>query len=368
MCLVALALALVPVTLDAHGVTGRDAAWLRSIDGPAILPLAYLGAKHMVTGYDHLLFLVGVVFFLYKPRHILLYVSLFTVGHSLTLLLGAMGGLHANAHLVDAVIGLSVVYKGFENVGGFARLSRWAPDSRIAVLVFGLVHGLGLATKLQDLHLSRNGLFVNIVSFNAGVEIGQMIALAIVLAALMWWRRTGRFDRGAFAVNAILMAAGFVLIGFQLNGYFAEAARPAIVHAAAVTAPPAPAPPSGSAPYASDSAQIEIAPYDYVEYKYRLAKGAAMVYSWSATAAVIHDFHGAPDGGGDVDEVSVEKGTVARGSGTLTAAFDGMHGWYWENPGASPITITVTSAGFYTRAVESRSNRTTQIHEVTVAK
>jgi len=355
-----------PAILEAHGVTGRDAAWLRSIDGPAIGPLAYLGAKHMVTGYDHLLFLVGVVFFLYKPRHILLYVSLFTIGHSVTLLLGAMGGLHANPHLVDAVIGLSVVYKGFENVGGFARLGRWAPDSRVAVLVFGLVHGLGLATKLQDLQLSRNGLFVNIVSFNVGVEIGQVIALSIVLAALVWWRRTGRFDRDAFAVNAFLMAAGFVLIGYQLDGYFEEPARPQVVQAAAANG--SAAAPTERASYASDTTQIELAPYDYVEYKYKLAKGAAMVYSWRASAAVIHDFHGAPDGGGDADEISLEKGTKAGASGTLTAAFDGMHGWYWENPGGSPITITVSSAGFYTRAVESRSNRTTQIHEVKVTK
>jgi hypothetical protein len=321
----------------------------------------------MVTGYDHLLFLVGGVFFLYKPRHILLYVSLFTIGHSVTLLLGAMGGLHANAHLVDAVIGFSVVYKGFENVGGFSRFGRWAPDSRIAVLVFGLVHGLGLATKLQDLHLSRNGLFVNIVSFNVGVEIGQVIALSVVLTALLWWRRTGRFERGAFAVNAVLMAAGFVLIGYQLAGYLEEPARPQLVQAAAAGTP-APPTPAGRAPYASDTTQIELAPYDYVEYKYQLAKGSAMVYAWSASGAVIHDFHGAPDGGGDADEVSVEKGTRAGGSGTLTAAFDGMHGWYWENPGGSPITITVTSAGFYTQAVESRSNRTAQIHEVKVAK
>src|SRR6187402_1347019 len=184
---VVLALGLLPTGVSAHGVSGKDAVFLQGVEGAAVGPLAYLGAKHMVTGYDHLLFLVGVVFFLYKPRHILLYVSLFTIGHSVTLLLGAMGGLQADAHLVDAVIGFSVVYKGFENVGGFSRLGRWAPDSRVAVLVFGLVHGLGLATKLQDLQLSRNGLLVNIVSFNVGVEIGQVIALSVVLTALLWW-------------------------------------------------------------------------------------------------------------------------------------------------------------------------------------
>ena len=206
---------------NAHGVTSRDARFLESITGAAVVPLLYLGAKHMVTGYDHLLFLAGVVFFLYKPRHILLYVTLFTAGHSLTLLLGALGGLRANPYLIDAIIGLSIVYKGFENIGGFTRLGRWAPDSRIAVLVFGLFHGLGLATKLQDLRLSRNGLVVNILSFNAGVEVGQMLALSVVLIALLWWRRHGSYTRHAFAANTILMAGGFTLMGYQLAGFFA---------------------------------------------------------------------------------------------------------------------------------------------------
>jgi hypothetical protein len=206
--------------MEAHGVSGRDARFLQAIDGAAIMPLLYLGAKHMVTGYDHLLFLAGVVFFLYRPRHILLYVSLFTAGHSLTLLLGALGGLRANPYLIDAIIGLSIVYKGFENIGGLRRLGRWAPDPRAAVLVFGLFHGLGLATKLQDLRLSTNGLVANILSFNAGVELGQMLALSFVLIALLWWRRHGSYARHAFAANTCLMAGGFTLMGYQLAGYF----------------------------------------------------------------------------------------------------------------------------------------------------
>ena len=163
--------------LSAHGVSSKDARYLLSLDGPAIIPLMYLGAKHMVTGYDHLLFLVGVIFFLYRLKDILLYVSLFTIGHSLTLLGGALGGVRANAYLVDAVIGLSIVYKAFENMGGFKALG-FQPNTRAAVLIFGLVHGFGLATKLQEYSLSRNGLVTNIVSFNGGVEIGQFLALS----------------------------------------------------------------------------------------------------------------------------------------------------------------------------------------------
>jgi hypothetical protein len=205
--------------LDAHGVSSKDARYLQSLNGPAPIPLLYLGAKHMVTGYDHLLFLVGVIFFLYRPKDILLYVSLFTVGHSATLLGGALGGIRASAYLVDAVIGLSVVYKAFENMGGFKTLG-FQPDSRIAVFAFGLVHGFGLATKLQEYSLSTNGLVTNIVSFNGGVEIGQFLALFAVLLGLSYWRTRSGYMRHAYVTNAALMIAGFVLVGYQLTGYF----------------------------------------------------------------------------------------------------------------------------------------------------
>ena len=174
--------------LEAHGVSGKDAVFLQGLQGQAIGPLLYLGAKHMVTGYDHLLFLVGVIFFLYRLRDVLLYVSLFTIGHSTTLLLGVLGGIHANPFLIDAVIGFSVVYKAFENMDGFRRFFGRQVNTRAAVLVFGFFHGFGLATKLQEFALSPNGLVVNIVSFNVGVEIGQFLALTGILIALTYWR------------------------------------------------------------------------------------------------------------------------------------------------------------------------------------
>lgn len=217
--LVAVVCILASPVLGAHGVSSKDARYLLSLNGPAIFPLMYLGAKHMVTGYDHLLFLVGVIFFLYRLKDVLLYVSLFTIGHSLTLLGGALGGIQASAHLVDAVIGLSIVYKAFENMGGFKALG-FQPDTRGAVFAFGLVHGFGLATKLQEYSLSRNGLVTNIISFNGGVEIGQFLALAAVLIALGYWRTHASYLRHAYAANAALMTAGFVLAGYQLTGYF----------------------------------------------------------------------------------------------------------------------------------------------------
>lgn len=204
----------------AHGVEGRDAEFLKNVQGVHAGPFLYLGAKHMVTGYDHLLFLFGVIFFLYRMRDVAIYVTCFAVGHSVTLLTGVLSGLHVNSYLVDALIGLSVVYKAFDNLDGFRTAFGFQPNTKAAVLGFGLIHGFGLATKLQDFNLSKNGLIANMVSFNVGVEVGQLIALAIILTLMIPWRQTGSFIRHAVLANTLLMTAGFVLIGYQLSGYF----------------------------------------------------------------------------------------------------------------------------------------------------
>ena len=216
----ALAAALVvAVPALAHAISGDNAAYVQALDGPAVAAFAYLGAKHMVTGVDHLLFLVGVVFFLHRLRDVLLYVSLFTLGHSVTLLAGVLGEWRVDAYIVDAIIGLSVAYKAFENIGGFERVFDSTLHTRIAVLVFGLFHGLGLATKVQELYLSEDGLVVNLASFYVGVELGQFAALAAVVGVLAWWRRQPSFERSAFGLNTVLMAAGFLLAQYQLAGW-----------------------------------------------------------------------------------------------------------------------------------------------------
>jgi hypothetical protein len=216
---VAGALFLVAGTVLGHTISGGDATFVQGTVGAAVGPFVYLGAKHMVTGYDHLLFLVGVVFFLYRVNDVVLYVSLFTIGHSLTLIGGVLGGLNVDAYLIDAVIGLSVVYKAFENMGGFREVLGVNPDTRIAVLVFGLFHGLGLATRLQDMALAEEGLVVNLLSFNLGVEAGQVLALLFVVALLFRWRLSAHFERQAFTANAALMCGGFLLTGYQLAGF-----------------------------------------------------------------------------------------------------------------------------------------------------
>ena len=206
----------------AHGVAGGDAAFLETAQGVQFWPYLYLGAKHMFTGYDHLLFLLGVIFFLYRLRDVAIYVTMFSIGHSITLLFGVLSGMRLDAYIVDAIIGFSVIYKAFDNLGGFEKLLGYTPNQKGVVLIFGLIHGFGLATKLQDLSLSTDGLVTNMVAFNIGVELGQLVALAFILTALQLWRATPGFVRQAAAVNVLVMAAGFALVQMQLFGLWSS--------------------------------------------------------------------------------------------------------------------------------------------------
>lgn len=204
----------------AHGVASGDQGYIQETSGVNLIPFMYLGAKHMVTGYDHLLFLFGVIFFLYKLSHIAIYVSLFAIGHSITLLAGVYFNIPANAYLIDAIIGLSVVYKALDNMGAYQRWFGVQPNTKVATLIFGLFHGFGLATKIQEFEMSSDGLLENLIAFNVGVEIGQLLALATILIGMSYLRRLNSFYRYAYGINTVIMAAGFVLIGLQLTGYF----------------------------------------------------------------------------------------------------------------------------------------------------
>ncbi|MBE0468983.1 MAG: HupE/UreJ family protein [Methyloprofundus sp.] len=218
LLLLLLTILFIPVAF-AHGVDVNTKQFLLANQGVAIGPFLYIGAKHMVTGYDHLLFLLGVVFFLFRTRDIVRYVSLFTLGHSLTLFFGVLGDVAVNAYLIDAIIGLSVVYKGFDNLGGFQRLFAYQPNTQVAVLVFGLFHGLGLATKLQDFALPQQDLWKNLLAFNVGVELGQIFALLFILLALNIWRRFASYYGFAVLVNTLLMSGGLILFGYQMVGF-----------------------------------------------------------------------------------------------------------------------------------------------------
>ncbi|QGP80438.1 HupE/UreJ family protein [Sphingobium sp. CAP-1] len=216
--------ALMSSSLWAHGVNENDKAFIEGASGVNIIPYMYLGAKHMVTGYDHLLFLAGVIFFLYRLKDVGAYVTLFAIGHSTTLLLGVIFDIRANPFIIDAIIGLSVVYKAIDNLDGFRTWFGVSPNPKAAVLIFGFFHGFGLATKIQELTLAKDGLIPNLISFNIGVEMGQFMALTLILLLMNFWRLSDSFRRTAILANAGLMTAGFVLIGFQMAGYYTQGA------------------------------------------------------------------------------------------------------------------------------------------------
>ena len=203
----------------AHGISESDKT---NILHANLIDFIILGAKHMVTGFDHILFLIGVIFFLTKFSDFVKFITAFTIGHSLTLIFATLFQITANYYLIDAVIAFSVIYKGFENLGGFKKwFSKEPPNLILMVFIFGLIHGFGLSTRLQQIHLGDNGLIQSILSFNIGVELGQIIALAIVFPILL--KIIGiYFQRISQLSNWGLIIAGFLLFFYQINGFFTD--------------------------------------------------------------------------------------------------------------------------------------------------
>jgi len=201
----------------AHGMSAADQQ--RILDA-GFMEFAELGATHMLTGYDHLLFLFGVVFFLTRFSDIIKFITAFTIGHSITLVFATLYGIQANYYLVDAVIALTVCYKAFENLDGFKRyLNSRSPNLTSMVFGFGLIHGFGLSTRLQQLPLGDEGIVLKIIAFNVGVEVGQVIALAVMLFLLSGWRKSTSFKRFSRASNVALMFMGGLLLLMQLHNY-----------------------------------------------------------------------------------------------------------------------------------------------------
>lgn len=327
----------------AHNVAPEDQLLLQNASGPQLLTFMVLGAKHMVTGYDHLLFLVGVIFFLYRLKEVVAYVTLFAIGHSVTLLFGVLSGLKLDPYLIDAIIGFSVVYKALDNLGAFQTWFGVQPNTKAAVLIFGFFHGFGLATKLQDLSLSPDGLVPNMLAFNVGVELGQLLALSAILIVMTYWRSLPSFTRHATAANVLLMAAGFVLVGYQLTGYGAANARTesSIMHA-------------HERKPRTVRIEINVKPREELEYKAKLAAGEPMLYSWTTQGpgAVYYEFHGEPTEGEWPKDYfrsyeTVQSSQTAHGS--FVAPFTGMHGWYWRNLSDTPLTIVLEVNGYFTK-------------------
>lgn len=318
----------------AHGISDSDRQEM--IVG-GYLQYIELGASHMVTGYDHLLFLLGVVFFLTKFRDIARFVTAFTVGHSITLIFATFMGITANYYLVDAVIALTVVYKGFDNLGGFRKVfGIESPNLVVLVFCFGLIHGFGLSTRLQQLPLGDSGLLGRILSFNLGVELGQIAALSVMLLVLNLWRRSASFLRLSTAVNLGLVLAGCGLLAFQLYGFSTDRQGGLVEPGVAV------------ASEWRDVQTITIPSHGSLEYKVTVEEGGIFDYEWQAAGMELYfDFHGEAHDAAPDEFTSFKVATDSGSSGSLTAPFTGRAGWYWRNAGDEAAVITLSMRGEY---------------------
>lgn len=211
-------LLLLPFAMMAHGVSEADQEMLRN---GGLFAYILVGAKHMVTGYDHLLFLVGVIFFLTSIKDVVKFITVFTIGHSITLIFATLWGIKANEHLIDAVIAISVLYKGFENLDGFPKVfNTKSPNLLWMVFMFGLIHGFGLSTRLQSFDMGTDSILAKIICFNIGVEFGQIAALIPIILFINFWKDRKGYQTFHLITNWGLVVAGIGLFILQMYGYF----------------------------------------------------------------------------------------------------------------------------------------------------
>jgi len=340
----------------AHGMSEAEK---QSIIEGGNLRYMWLGATHMLTGYDHLAFVFGIIFFLTTFRDIAKYVTAFTLGHSVTLIYATFNAIQLNYYAIDAVIALSVCYIAFANIDGFRKyLSINPPNMMLMIIGLGLIHGFGLSTRLQELPLSEDHLLLNIISFNVGIELGQISALALMLLLIATWRKSHFFQTFSTITNYGLIIMGGLLFLMQMHGYehtsnpeeFAASTTP-IQNAKnrEIVAGSGKAQDFKQIPW-KDSIAVVIPARGNKEYKLHLAEGATFQYAWQTDGeSLFFDFHGEPTGDTTGFFQSFEKDTDSQSSGSLTASFDGTHGWYWKNSTRSPVTIALKVKGNYQR-------------------
>lgn len=340
----------------AHGMS--EAEKLSIIEG-GNLRYMWLGATHMLSGYDHLAFVFGIIFFLTSFRDIAKYVTAFTLGHSVTLIFATFNAIQLNYFVIDAVVALSVCYIAFANIDGFRKYLNINPPNMLLMIVgLGLIHGFGLSTRLQELPLSEDHLLFNIISFNVGIELGQISALALMLILLVAWRKSQAFKTFSLIANYSLILFGGLLFLMQMHGYEhstnSEEFSVAVVNAQKVSDAESVVIEESSEisqqSQLQDSISVTIPARDYKEYKLYLEKGATLNYAWETDGeALFFDFHGEPAGDTSGYFKSYQENTDSQASGTLTTPFAGTHGWYWKNDTKLPVTITLTVKGAYQR-------------------
>ncbi|MEN8180008.1 MAG: HupE/UreJ family protein [Pseudomonadota bacterium] len=340
----------------AHGMSEAEK---QSIIEGGNLRYMWLGATHMLSGYDHLAFVFGIIFFLTTFRDIAKYVTAFTLGHSVTLIFATFNAIQLNYFAIDAVIALSVCYIAFANIDGFRKyLNVNPPNMMLMIIGLGLIHGFGLSTRLQELPLSEDSLLLNIISFNVGIELGQISALALMLLLVATWRKSHFFQTFSMITNYGLIIAGGLLFLMQMHGYehtinpeeFAVSATPTQgAEKRAIVTDTVKAQDSQQIQW-KDSITVTIPARGNKEYKLHLAEGATFEYAWQTDGeSLFFDFHGEPTGDTTGFFQSFNKSTERQSSGALTASFDGTHGWYWKNSTRSPVTITLKVKGDYQR-------------------
>ena len=347
---------LLPQIAFAHGMSEADK--LAIIEGGNLIYM-WLGATHMLSGYDHLLFVFGIIFFLNSFRDIVKYITGFTLGHSVTLIYATFNAIQFNYYVIDAVIALSVCYIAFANIDGFRKyLGIKPPNMMLMITSLGLIHGFGLSTRLQELPLSQDSLLLNIISFNIGIELGQVSALALMLLFIAVWRKRQAFQAFSFVANHSLILAGGLLFIMQTYGYahtsnpeeFTKNAEPFLKvdnDKKIAAAGNFKAPLQGQW---KDIISITIPARSGREYKFFLTKGATLEYAWETNGAeLFFDFHGEPAGDTTGYFKSFEESTDSQDNGSLTTSFGGKHGWYWENRSLFPVTIALKAKGQYQR-------------------
>ena len=311
----------------------------------------WIGATHMLSGFDHLAFVFGIVFFLTRFADVVKYVTAFTLGHSVTLIFATLYAIQVNYFLVDAVIALSVCYIAFANLDGFKQQLDINPPNMLVMIVgLGLIHGLGLSTRLQALPLSDDHLLMNIISFNIGIEIGQISALAIMLVVISWFRKKVYFATFSKITNIALLFAGGFLFLMQMHDYqhSADAQGLSDTELASPTDSVQDQPNINEPTKWADEISVVIPVNDGKEYKVFMASDATLNYTWQTDGgALFYDFHGEPDGDTTGYFKSYEKSTSERASGDMTTVFAGTHGWYWQNTTSLPVTISLRINGDY---------------------
>ncbi len=337
----------------AHGMSEAER---QAIIAGGNLAYMQIGATHMLTGYDHLLFVFGIIFFLRSLRDIVKYVTAFTLGHSVTLIFATFNAIQLNYYIIDAIVGLSVCYIAFSNIDGFRKYLNINPPNMMAMIFWlGLIHGFGLSSSLQELPLSEDSLLLNIISFNIGIELGQVFALLLMILAIDFWRKARSFATFSVISNYALIIAGALLFLMQMHGYAHTSLQGEMAMTTLQSQAPGNTTASGSPEQIAlagwkDTITVTIPPRDGREYKFFLEQGATFEYAWQTDGeALYYDFHGDPKGDTTGAFTSFEVNTSDRASGTLTSTFAGRHGWYWQNKTATPVLIHLYARGDYKR-------------------